>query len=283
MIPLDRMANKLLFATIRIVARRSNGVESIGTGFFFNFKVDEERSVSTLITNNHVVKDASEGIIFLHEGIKDQNNQFQPTDRSFSVTIADFESNWIKHPDENIDLCAMPFAPLRQLAENSGKFMITASFDESMIYNQEQLNKLTALEEVVMVGYPNGLWDDKNNFPVLRKGITASHPATNFQDKAIGVADIAAIPGSSGSPILIFNEGAFSNGGSLIVGNRYILLGLLFAGPQMKADGSIRVVEVPTVATPIASTMIPIHLGYYIKASELLILKQHMFLSLNVV
>lgn len=254
----------------------------LGTAFLLRFKLDEERTVPVLITNNHVVKDAIEGIFFVHEGIKDQDDQIRPSNRSFIIRMVDFEQSWIKHPDENIDLCAMPFAPLRQMAEANGKFIMTASFDESMIYNQEQLNTLNALEEIVMVGYPNGLWDDTNNFPILRKGITASHPATNFQGKPIGVADIASIPGSSGSPILIFNEGVFSNQGEgIIVGNRYILLGLLFAGPHMRADGTIQVVEVPSVATPIASTMIPIHLGFYVKASELLILKQDMFSSLE--
>ena len=44
------------------------------------------------------------------------------------------------------------------------------------------LEELSALEELVMVGYPIGLWDKNNNFPIFRKGYTASHPAIDFNE-----------------------------------------------------------------------------------------------------
>ena len=72
-----------------------------------------------------------------------------------------------------------------------------------MIPTKENLQDLSALEELVMVGYPIGLWDERNNFPIFRKGFTACHPAIDFNEDGIGLIDMACFPGSSGSPIYI--------------------------------------------------------------------------------
>jgi len=57
-----------------------------------------------------------------------------------------------------------------------------------------------------MVGYPIGLWDEKNNYPIFRKGITATHPANDYNGKSEFMIDAACFPGSSGSPVYIIDE-----------------------------------------------------------------------------
>lgn len=70
-----------------------------------------------------------------------------------------------------------------------------------------------------MIGYPIGLWDDVNNLPLIRKGITSIHPAIDFRGRSIGVADLACFHGSSGSPILIANEGMYGTKTGASLGN----------------------------------------------------------------
>lgn len=53
----------------------------------------------------------------------------------------------------------------------TGKDVFYIGNDESILGSREKLEKLSALEEVTMVGYPIGLWDEKNNFPIFRRGI----------------------------------------------------------------------------------------------------------------
>jgi hypothetical protein len=118
---------------------------------------------------------------------------------------------------------------------------------DTLIPNQETLENLAALEDVVMVGYPSGLWDSVNNLPILRRGITASHPATNFQRK----------------------------------GARSCRYGVLFAGPVYKADEKIEVVEIPTHSVAIPVTTMPIHLGYYVKGSALVNFRQILLKAWN--
>src|SRR5690606_27633581 len=59
---------------------------------------------------------------------------------------------------------------------------------------------------VTMVGYPTGLWDDVNNYPLLRKGSVATHPHIDFKGKKEFLIDIPLYPGSSGSPVLYSRE-----------------------------------------------------------------------------
>ncbi len=51
------------------------------------------------------------------------------------------------------------------------------------------------------------------------------------------------------------------------------LIGVLFAGPVFRADGTVAVVDIPTRSMAVSHTQIPVHLGYYVKTSELLSLK----------
>ena len=52
-----------------------------------------------------------------------------------------------------------------------------------LIPDETVLSNLSAMEEVVMVGYPIGLSDMYNHKPIIRKGITSSHPKRNYQGK----------------------------------------------------------------------------------------------------
>jgi hypothetical protein len=171
---------------------------------------------------------------------------------------------------------------VKEAQHHYGKSIFFMPIAEDLIPSQEVLERLIALEDVVMVGYPIGLWDSSNNFPILRRGITASHPAMNFQGKQQGVVDIACFPGSSGSPILILNEGGYATNEGFIVGGRAHLLGVLYAGPVHSASGKIEVVEIPTRSIPVPHTNIPIHLGYYVKASVLKSLKPILLNSLQI-
>jgi len=83
------------------------------------------------------------------------------------------------------------------------------SLDKSLISTCQQLSDFSALEEILMVGYPNGIWDNVNNKPILRKGVTATHPNFDYCGKKEIMIDAACFPGSSGSPVFIFNEGSY--------------------------------------------------------------------------
>lgn len=117
----------------------------------------------------------------------------------------------------------------------------------------------------------------------MRKGITASHPAINFNNESIGVIDCACFPGSSGSPILLCNDNGYTDkkGTTHIGAKRVVLLGVLFSGPTFDAQGNIVIKEIPTQQKVITSTPMMVNLGYYIKAKELFGLKEEILRIVN--
>jgi hypothetical protein len=145
--------------------------------------------------------------------------------------------------------------------------------------------KLDAIEDVIMVGYPNGLWDHVNNLPLVRKGATASHPGIDFKIEGqpgpgVTVVDMACFPGSSGSPVFVFNNGAFGiRDAGAKIGDRAIFIGILFSGPVMLNTGEIVVKNIPTKTVPLAEVKLMINLGYVIKPREILPMIKAMYAS----
>ncbi len=181
-----------------------------------------------------------------------------------------YKAHWFFHPRHDLCFCfANPvFEAVKQYA---GKDVFSVTNDQSILATDDKLKDLRALEDVTMVGYPIGLWDEKNNLPIFRRGHTASHPALDFNEPGIGLVDMACFPGSSGSPIYILDEGGYRDKkGTTYVGmSRIIFLGVLFAGPQYTASGTLEVVNVPTQMTVAPQTKVMTNLGYHIRAKEL--------------
>ena len=180
------------------------------------------------------------------------------------------------HPSEDIDLCAMLFQPIIEQAKTIGKTIYSIPFTQDIIWDSNKLKELSAVEEVLMTGYPIGLWDQKHNYPIFRRGITANHPAIDFNGESIGIVDVAAFPGSSGSPVMIINEGRYSTKtGGLVVGNRAVLLGILYGGPVYNAQGEMKIKNILTLQRNMYKTAIPTNIGFYVKAKEVVKLGQY--------
>lgn len=261
------LSEQLAFSTIRIECTLKSGEISTGTGFIFRFADTGTKHVPAIVTNKHVIQDSLEGKFNLTQ--RDENNS-PIISRHHCFIVNNFMSNWIFHPDPNVDLCIMPIYPLLAESEKNGKTFFFISLDKSLIPTPEELSNLTLLEEIVMVGYPNGIWDKLNNMPILRKGITATHPNINWNGKPEFMIDAACFPGSSGSPVFLFNQGSYPvKSGGITIGSRVKLLGILYAGPQCSITGDLEIVNVPTNQRPIAISQIPINLGLVIKSQKL--------------
>lgn len=192
------------------------------------------------------------------------------------IVLDDFETFWIKHPDNNVDLAVFPIAPLLQEAENKQISVFTVPLKDSLIPTQPVLDKLSGIENITMIGYPNGIWDQKNNMPIVRRGITATSPKYDYNGLPLFVIDCACFRGSSGSPVLIFDQGGYIDAkGDLNLGDiRLILLGVLFAGPQHVAEGEIQTINIPLKQVPISLSKIPNNLGFVVKAQKICDFKQ---------
>lgn len=266
------IADQLIHTTVRIECHTATGAMKSGTGFICQFCEREEGHVPALVTNKHVVEGATLGVFH----ITTANDQGQPSyGQHVAIQYKDLEAACVKHPDKDVDLAALVLEPVLKQMRDSGRTPYYKRVHRELWANDEFMNELSAVEEIVMVGYPNGLWDSRNNLPLVRRGTTATPLYIDYEDRPEFVIDCACFPGSSGSPIFLMNSGAYTaKAGGVVVGSRLKLLGVLWGGPQYTAEGKIKVVPVPSAVQPIALSRIPSNLGYCVKARQLAALEK---------
>lgn len=258
---------QLIHSTVRIECQTKDG-EATGTGYFFGFFPRDKDCIPCLVTNKHVINGATQGKIYLTVKGDDGSPQLG---KVVSVTFNGFGNMWIGHPDPAIDLAILTLGPVFQITKQNGFSFYFKYITREYLAEPELLSTLSTMEDIIMVGYPNGLWDKLHNLPIIRKGITATHPNLPYNGKPEFMIDAACFPGSSGSPVFLANFGTYiDNHGSFRVDSRVALLGTLYAGPQHTTTGDIVVVDVPTANTPVALLTIPNNLGLVIRADKLL-------------
>ena len=225
--PAMYLADFLSYSTVRIENSRANGAGSTGTGFFFLFhsKQNPKMTLPAIVTNRHVI-DGVQNTTLIFTVKKDG----RPSDKfvKYHTQYPPWQK-WITHPDGNVDIAILPLLPIAsQIKHEGGIEIFYMPFDTSMIPSDEFFRSLTQLDEVAMIGYPNGLWDQVNNQPIFRKGAIATRPSMNYNGNREFLVDMSVFPGSSGSPILLVSEGPFYDRqhGVSVSGTRLALLGV---------------------------------------------------------
>ena len=214
------ISTQLLYTTIPIFAQNQNETLSSGTGFIFSIYEAENSSIPLLITNYHVLKDAEKGFFELHIGDNDM-----PTDKTMRIYFDSSIINSNKLGD--LDLIAIPLAAtLNNMKDRNIEFFFR-SVDQNMIPTDEQYNDFSAIENITFIGYPSALYDEKNKMPIVRQGITATSIWNNFNGEEVFLIDAGVFHGSSGSPVFICNQGAYSTRDGVALGNRLLFVGII--------------------------------------------------------
>ena len=201
-------AEQLAHSTVRIECDIAVGGVSTGTGFFYSLNRKGDEHVPVIVTNKHVVAGSTNGRFLLTL----QSADGGPDIGAYkSFQLDGFQQRWVPHPDSNVDLCVMPIAPLLRDALATNTKFFFATLDKSLIPTSEEIGDMLGLENVMMVGYPNGLWDKTNNLPIFRKGVIATDYKRDWNGRKEFLIDAACFPGSSGSPVILFDVGGVSN------------------------------------------------------------------------
>jgi hypothetical protein len=262
------LTEQLLHSTIMIRSKNAKGETSSGTGFVFNLFNHNEQSVPVLVSNKRVVRGAIEGALVFTEATADNLPNYGS---NISFQITEFSQAWIEHPDTLVDLSILPLVPFLTNMSQQGKRPYFIALDQTIVPTEEGYKNLTPLEDILVIGYPDGISDTKNNVPVFRRGITATPVYLDFLGKKEFLVDAAIFPGSSGSPVFLYNQGTWANrDGSTALGSRVQLLGVIYAVALHTTDGDILIVPAPTQAKSVARSQIPNNLGLCIKASRIL-------------
>lgn len=260
------LSEQIMLATLQIEMLdgqlRQTGYAS---GFIFNIPTNEDRIIPVLVTNRHVFEKCQKiRIIFTAKA-----NDGEPHIGHVIPAILDASTS-IFHPNPQIDLAVIPLMPTINAIMQKGTPPFYRALDTALIPSKEEWGKLDAIEDVTMVGYPKGLRDKANNLPIFRRGITATHPAYDFQNEPKFLVDMACFPGSSGSPVFLLNKSSYTDKeNNFYVGkSRVYLLGIQHAVPDIRELGLLVNVNSDTSIRPLMQSFI--NLGVIIKSTELL-------------
>jgi len=203
------VAEQFMFTTVRIDTSYSDGDIGSGTGFIYHVLIDKV-PYHFVVTNKHVVEEVNVGTFTFLEG----KSTYPELGSQIPLEIKDFENIWYFSAEE--DLAITPLAPLQSMAQELfGKQISHYSVPESHIPSDKDVSGFNAIEDVIFIGYPNGVWDEANCIPVIRKGITSSPIYIDFENERRFLIDASVFGGSSGSPVFIYKNGVVTVGRSV--------------------------------------------------------------------
>lgn len=268
------LANQHLLNTVRILVRGKDGRHSVGTGFMHRFCESEDGAIQCVVTNRHVIAGSvSCELVFRSQRVDAADAPIVASTIQFDE---DFEERWYEHFDERVDLAVLPLSnEFREMLGNGFTPLYKAT-QRSQLVTAEVVAELNAVEEILMVGYPDGLWDQANNLPVARRGITATPVSVGWNGRNEFLIDCSVYPGSSGSPVYLFSPSGtrLSVEHRLIPTKQVMLLGVVRSVFVHTVDGEVKESPVPTVSGE-WEVAIPSDLGLCIRADELLYFERH--------
>lgn len=217
---INDISTQLLFTTVPIYTLMSDGRQSSGTGFIFSVLEENNKSIPLLITNYHVLNTAIAGFFEMHISKKNK-----PSEQSIRVQFDKDIINGNKLGE--LDLIAVPLAETLNDFRQKGIEIFYRTVNQNMIPTVEQLNEFAAIEDITFIGYPSGLYDNINKLPIMRQGITATPIWNNFKGEEIFLIDAGVFPGSSGSPVFIYNQSSYPTKDGIVIGNRLLFVGII--------------------------------------------------------
>lgn len=261
-------AEQLLYTTIKLSTMKGGSEYGSGTAFFYNINLGNDRLSTLLVTNKHVVDGADQVVAICHVAA---GNSPVPSGELLQLVINLEPGGVIMHPDPDVDICAIPISATMGEAQQAGKPIFFMAMSAESIPAEKDWANFDAIEEVIMIGCPRGIYDEANNLPIFRRGTTASALTKRYNGKDQFLVDMACFPGSSGSPVFILNRDGYLDRekNAFMMGQmRFFFLGVLFAGPLFTNTGEVVLAQPPRVEV---ATMM--HLGFVIRATELLVIE----------
>ena len=261
----ETAAEHLFFMTLRIETERF-----VGTGFIFEHKwkcprTGHELTGMFLVTNKHVVVDADEGKFRFT--LSARGGSAPKLGKWIGVNVGRHRWQWwAGHPAEDVDVAVFPLNPILEELSRLRASPFFSCVDAKLLPENSSFGGLNAVERIVFVGYPNGVYDATNNLPVIRSGITATPPDVDYEGSPRFLIDASVFPGSSGSPIFAYDRGSWLSGTSdwTVGSERVVFLGVLSSVLYRESDGSLEFRDIPTATktVPVSREMIDLGVAY---------------------
>jgi len=158
-----------------------------------------------LVTNRHVLlpkidknECVPERIVFNMRVIEDENVVWDPIE----ITTAEIKLRLKVHQESAVDISILHISDLITKQLKSGRIYMNWSAVSEEDLPQNNGTIIEVADDVIVIGYPQGFYDRKNLFPIVKSGIIASRWGMNFNGEPTFLIDAKLFPGSSGSIVI---------------------------------------------------------------------------------
>ncbi|MGZ9200494.1 MAG: trypsin-like serine peptidase [Caulobacteraceae bacterium] len=184
----------MIRATVEIDQPTGSGMRTVGTGFLIQAPTPDGRPRVVLITAGHVFKSMPGDEARIGWRYQDAGGvwRFQPT----PLKIRDQgQALWAGSGDRDVAVMAIT-AP---------DAFARAAIPLSWLADQQSFDKygVGPGDEMMALGYPEGLASNRAGFPILRYGRVASYPLTPASEFPTFLLDFHVYKGNSGGPVFL--------------------------------------------------------------------------------
>lgn len=158
------------------------------------FFCKKENGKVILITNKHVLENALTAQLYLTV-LTNQTNTTSNYYISINLSLAEVKLH------SEYDIATLNYSLVEEsLKKQNLQPHITTLNEIGILTNYDSLD---IIQDILMIGYPDGLINKPDNAPITRTGITATAINSNYLGNNLFLTDVPTFGGSSGSPILI--------------------------------------------------------------------------------
>jgi S1-C subfamily serine protease len=185
---------ELIAATVELEQPMDGGMRTVGTGFLVADPTPDGRPRVVLVTANHVFDrmKSDEATIGYRVEQPDGSWSFAPQEIRIR---ANGKALWVRHPAR--DVAAISITAPAAFAQ--------AAIPLTWLAGDGALDhaNLAPGDEMMTLGYPQGLSANTAGFPILRAGRVASYPLGPSKAFPTFLLDFRVFPGNSGGPVYL--------------------------------------------------------------------------------